>query len=410
MSVRLLLVTPFVPHARVGHGTATVATHVVDHFRRRHDVTVACFSFNDKERALAEELRADGVDLHVVPFPDSAVRAWTSRVASVVRGTPYTIALFDVPEMRRLIARLVAQSRFDLAQFDTTFAGPYVDVIPASTKTVLVEIDFTVKPLRRRLSHQPAGLKRAWYRRELEQMLRYEPSLCRRFDSVLAVSDEDRSELLRLDPSLRVGVLRYGADPALFQIPIEPVSGRSSVLFLGAFLHKPNVDAVWWLSQEILPRLRALAPGAAVTCVGGDPPADLRAAAAAAGAIVTGWVPDIPAYLATADVGIVPLRMGGGVKLKTLEMMAAGRAIVTTPIGIEGIEAVDGEHVLVATTAAQFAAQIARLLGDTGLRARLGRNARDLALRNHRWATNLAGLEQDYLELVQGCRLEACAV
>jgi glycosyltransferase involved in cell wall biosynthesis len=396
--MRLLLVTPFVPHQRTGHGTATVARHVVEHFRNRHQLTVACFTFSPQEEALASTLRNEGLDIRTVPFPRSRLRAWSRRLASVALGLPYTIAMFDVPAMRQLIRGLLSQYPFDVVQFDTTFAGAYVDLVPTGTRRVLVEIDFTVKPLQRRYERERSMVKRHWYRRELQRMRRFEPALCRRFDQVLAVSAEDRHALEALDPTLRVGLLRYGADPGLFRIPLKGGAGVE-VLFVGAFLHPPNVDALQWLCESILPSVRRAVPDVKVTCVGGNPPQHLRETAERSGVAMTGWVPDVAAYLARADVGVVPLRSGGGVKLKTLELMAAGRAVVTTPIGIEGIEARDGEHVLVADTAEAFAAHLVRLLQDDVLRARLAHNARSLALQDHQWTNNLRRLEEDYLEL-----------
>ena len=407
--MRILLVTPFVPHTRVGHGTATVAAHVVRHLVVQHQVTVACFSFSDHERALATAVRETGADVRVVPFPHSRLGEWRARAASIYRGIPYTIELFQVAAMRRLLTRLVSATRFDVAQFDTTFVGPYVDLMPAETRTALVEIDFTVKPLARRLQQEQSPLKRRWYQRELDEMRRYEPALCRRFDRVIAVSDEDRAALMALDRSLAVDVFRYGADPDLFSIPYKTRNDHS-VLFMGAFLHRPNSDAVQWLASEILPRMRAELPSVSVLCVGGDPPVELRKQAEASGAVLTGWVPDVSKYLARADVGIVPLRAGGGVKLKTLEMMAAGRAIVTTPIGVEGTGAIDGEHVLIADTAPAFAAAVVRLLGDDRLRHRLAVAARELAWRDHQWPVNLEQLEAGHRELVFGTPLAATAV
>ena len=396
--MKLLFVTPFVPDERVGHGTATVSSHLVSHFARRHDVTVACFTFSAQEVELVHSLRAGGLDIHHVPFPGARVRAMWARIRSLARTEPYAIGLFQAAAMRRLLRQLVERSRYDLVQFDTTFAGAYVDVVPVGVKTALVEIDFSVKPLERRYRRARSLLKRAWYRREWEQMRAYEPRLCRRFDIVLAVAPEDREELLRLDADLRIDLFRYGAAPSLFELPMAN-GNQQQVLFLGGFLHPPNAEAVQWLAESIVPLVRAQLPGVRVTCVGADPPDWLRQAAAHAGMVMTGRVPEVAPYLSVADVGVVPLRSGGGVKLKTLEMMAAGRAIVTTTIGIEGIEARAGEHLLVADDAASFANAVVRVLKDDTLRMRLGQQARALVARNHQWAVNLEQLEADYVAL-----------
>jgi len=397
--LRMLLVTPFVPHVRVGHGTATVASHVVEYFGGRHDLSVASFSFSDREHALAQEVARGCAGMHVVPFPASAARQWRTRIGSVLRGVPYLTSLFDVPAMRAELTRLLAARPFDVVQFDTTFMGAYVDLVQdPHTKTALVEIDFTVKPLTRRYERARPSLKRIWYRRELARMRQYEPALCRRFDRVLAVSSDDQAALQRLDPALRVDLFRYGVAPELFDLAAEE-RPDGCLLFLGAFLHRPNVEAARWLCDAILPIVRRGRPEARLSCVGGNPPEWLAARAGSHGVSVTGWVPDVRVHLARAHIGLVPLRSGGGVKLKTLELMAAGKAIVTTPIGIEGINAIDGEHVLVADTAKAFAGCVVRLLDDAALRRRLGRRARELARRDHSWAQNLGRLEDDYLNL-----------
>src|SRR5205823_2526373 len=141
-----------------------------------------------------------------------------------------------------------------------------------------------------------------------------------------------------------------------------------------------------------------------------NPPIWLRQLVRSRAASVTGWVPDVKPYVAGADVGIVPLLSGGGVKLKTIELMAAGKAIVTTSIGIEGVDARDGEHLLVADTAETFASHVVRLLGDDRLRSRLGQQARELARRHHQWAHNLRRLEREYLDVVHGADCHTQAV
>lgn len=400
--MRILLVTPFVPDKRVGHGTATVAAHFVEYFGRRHDVSVLSFSFDEREVTLADDVARRCAGMRTVPFPAGAARQWRRRVGSIVRGLPYTIALFDVPEMRAALSGILSRQPFDLVQFDTTFVGQYVDLVrDRQTHTALVEIDFSLRPLARRHERARPRLTRAWYGRELEQMRRYEPRLCGRFSRVVAVSAADRDELRQLEPSLDVKVFRYGAAPELFDVPAKDTND-CNVLFMGAFLHQPNVEAAAWLCNAILPTVRRAVPSVACSCIGGAPPEWLERVAVQSGVTMPGWVPEVRGYLARADVGVAPLLSGGGVKLKTLEMMAAGKAIVTTRIGIEGIDARDGEHVLVAEDAETFARQIVRLLKDEHLRKRLGRQARELALRNHQWSRNLRELEEDYVNLVHG--------
>jgi glycosyltransferase involved in cell wall biosynthesis len=229
-------------------------------------------------------------------------------------------------------------------------------------------------------------------------MRAYEPALCRRFDRVYAVSEEDRALIGELADRGDVGVFRYGADPGLLRLPLKARNDRS-LLFLGAFLHRPNVEAVEWFGRSVLPAIRRQIPGVTLRCIGRNPPASVQALAGDPGVSVLGFVPSLEEELSRADIGVVPLLSGGGVKLKTRDMLAAGRAVVSTPIGVEGIEARDGEHVLIARNEAEFAAQVCRLLTDDQLRRRLAARGRELVFRDHQWEANLAALDREYRAL-----------
>ena len=396
--LNILLLTLFVPHRDVGHGHATVDSHYAQHFARGHALTVAAFTFSDEEAVLAKRVAASGLDLRTVAFPDGPGRRMAARARSLAGGAPFMPRLFDVAPMRALLARLFREKPFDIVQVQTCFLGEYATSIPSTARSVLMELDVSVKPLERRYKLERSLLRRAWHRRQWRLMRNYEPRLCVGFDRVYAVSQEDRAIIGDLSGRDDVGVFRYGADSGLLSIPLKTGNDLTG-LFVGAFMHRPNVDGAEWFCSSILPGIRQQIDGFRFRCVGRNPPPSLAALNGTPGVEVAGWEPDLPGRLARADVGIVPLLSGGGVKLKTLEMLAAGRAVVTTPIGIEGIDARDGEHVLVARDATEFAAQVVRVLKDEPLRRRLAVRGRELVLRDHQWPANLAALEQDYLSL-----------
>ena len=396
--LKILMLTLFVPHRDIGHGAATVESHYVRYFSREHDLTVAAFTFSDAEVELARQVSAQGIDLHTVPFPDGLRRRAVARLLSLGGRRPFMARLFDVPSMRALLARLFREKPFDIVQIETCFLGEYAEAVPDTAHTVLMELDVSVKPLARRYRLERGRLKRAWHRHQWLQMREYEPRLCRQVDRVYAVSHEDQTLIGELADRSDVGIFRYGADPGLLRLPLKQRNDRT-LLFLGAFLHQPNVDAVDWFGRSVLPSVQRAVPGVAFRCVGRNPPPSVTALGRLPGVDVLGFVPDLGDELARADVGIVPLRSGGGVKLKTLELLAAGRAVVSTPIGVEGIEARDGEHLLIASDAADFAAKVVRLLNDDALRRRLASRGRELVFRDHQWEANLAALERDYLAL-----------
>jgi glycosyltransferase involved in cell wall biosynthesis len=400
--VRILLLTAFLPHRTIGHGGATVLSHYVDYFRTRHELWVLSFYFHPAELALVDELRAKFAFFKAVPFPAGRLRLVLCRLRSLVGGRPLIVCCYDVPEMWREMETLLQKQAFDILQIDLAWTGQYVRLArDHDAKTALMELDVATRPLERKYENETSPIRRLWRGKEWRNMREYEPALCQKFDLVHAVSEEDRNALLSLNPDLKVSLFRFGVDEALFAI--EPKEGNDHVvLFLGSFAHPPNVDAAEYLCHAIFPRVRERVPDASLYLVGGSPPASVIRLGEMPGVTVTGWVPDVGEYLALADVCVVPLRLGGGVKLKTLEMMAAGRAVVTTRVGCEGIAARSFKHLLVVESGEEFAAETSALLTDRARRRAMGAEARALIQKEHRWGTNLRQLEKDYEMLLQG--------
>jgi glycosyltransferase involved in cell wall biosynthesis len=230
----------------------------------------------------------------------------------------------------------------------------------------------------RQAAHEPNWIKRAAFRLEAVKMDRYERAAVKRFTHVVAVSERDRQEMARMiDPS-RITVVPTGVDveryrAAAGQSAVEPI-----VLFLGSMDWEANVDAVDYFCRDVWPIIRAAVPNARFRIVGRNPhPRVLRLASESVE--VTGSVPSVVEHLQQAAVFVVPLRIGGGTRLKIFEAMAAGRAVVSTAVGAEGLDVHDGVDVLLADTAPRFAEQVISVLGDTRKRRSLEQAAAALA-------------------------------
>jgi glycosyltransferase involved in cell wall biosynthesis len=159
---------------------------------------------------------------------------------------------------------------------------------------------------------------------------------------------------------------------------------------------RPNVDAVQWFAQEILPLIRREAPGTRLWVVGKDPHPRLEALKEGHGVVITGWVEDVRPYIAGASVYVVPLRMGGGTRLKVLEAMAMGKAMVSTTVGAEGFDVVSGRELVLADTPAGFAAAVVDLLGDRARREEMGKIACKFAASGYDWPIVVPMLERVY--------------
>ncbi len=212
------------------------------------------------------------------------------------------------------------------------------------------------------------------------RLRRFEQEVCLASKHVLAVSQADRSALARLSPAIdtRVKVLPNGVDPRYWSrdadYPSAPIAGGrpgDTLIFDGSMDFRPNVDAVLWFAREVWTRIRTERPDTRFYIVGRNPTKEVQALGKIEGITVTGAVDDPRSWVAAATVYVVPMRMGGGVRLKVLQAMAMGCALVSTPMGVEGVEVQNGRDVVVvAGSAGAFAHETLALLGDPSRRAR----------------------------------------
>jgi glycosyltransferase involved in cell wall biosynthesis len=226
-------------------------------------------------------------------------------------------------------------------------------------------------------------------------MLRYERRELARFDGILAVSDADRDTFTRLYPgaiSQPVHVVPTGVDTDYFEPASSDPQSRAMV-FTGSMDWLPNEDAMLYFCREVLPAIRAEIPDASLAIVGRTPTPAVKKLAEEHGVTVTGRVDDVRPYMKEAAVYIVPLRIGGGTRLKIFEAMAMGKAVVSTTVGAEGLPVTDGEHVRLADEPAAFARAVVHLMRDLDERRRIEAAARALVVARYDWSAVAGELE-----------------
>jgi glycosyltransferase involved in cell wall biosynthesis len=209
-------------------------------------------------------------------------------------------------------------------------------------------------------------------------MRRFEARTCARVSLTLAVSEQDRALLEQASPGARVRAIATGVDTTFFA-PTGQAAGAAQLVFTGSMDWFPNEDGILYFADSILPLVRREFPHTRVTVVGRDPSPRLRAAAATKGLRLTGTVEDVRPYVSEAAVCVVPLRVGGGTRLKIFEALAMGKPVVSTTVGAEGLPLVPGEHFLQADEPASFAGAVVSR-GDA-----LGRAGRRLVEERHAW-------------------------
>jgi len=402
--MRVLMVTLLVPDARAPSGGAVVLHGQLAALLDRHEVTLATLAGPDVgDQAMVDRLLAAGVEVHAAwqPAPVGA-ELWRRRLRAVhglhPGGHPLRTLHFPVPKMQLLLDRLLTGRRFDMLQVEDVAMGAYR--FPGRAPCVLTEHEVrATRPADAYDRWRSPALQWAAEAADWRRWQRFQPAVWRRFDRVQVFTSRDAAAVGHLAPDIaaRVRVNPFGvalpkaADPGLEEL--------NHLLFVGGFRHPPNVDAALWLGHEVLPRLRARCPGVRLTIVGDAPPPAVLALAVGDTA-VTGRVPAIEPFLERAAVVLAPIRSGGGMRVKVLQGMAIGKAVVTTPLGAEGLEGGDQVPVVIGEDAEGLAVATAALLADPVGRRLLGQRARTFVAEHYSWAAYGRRLEATYQELV----------
>lgn len=366
---------------------------------KQHEVTYLALK-NRKGDLTTAEAEAGYASRKVwVPWRESSGRTpkfFAELLGNLVFSSlPYALAKYREVAMEAEIAHLCAGESFDLVICD--FLAPAANFLRIRNRlgvpTVLFQHNVEAQIWRRLAAGKHNPVARWYFGIQFRRMARWERRLSAIFDGVIMVSPED-AEFARREYGLRniLGDVPTGVDADYFQ-PGEQGGGKHPTIgFLGSMDWMPNVEAVRWFVSEIFPDLKSAVPGVRFLVIGRRPPASIKALAARDRQIeVTGTVDDVRPFLRECDLLTVPLLSGGGTRIKIMEALAAGLPVVSTTIGAEGLGLVDGKHLLIADSAAEFAAAVKRLLSDQEVRWRLSAQGRQLVLTDFSWerATNV---------------------
>jgi glycosyltransferase involved in cell wall biosynthesis len=328
-----------------------------------HDVTVLSYYSGghdaDYERALVQAVPR-AVAMHTgVPEGSTASRA-IDYARRLLSPAPYAVSKHTAAPVRHAIAEWDASNRFDLLLCD--FLAPSLN-FPRRCHTPTVLFQHNVESIlwRRQADTERRLPQRAIFQLEAWKMDRYERATVGRFDHVIAVSEADRAAMAGMIPATRITVVPTGVDTKAFRPAVRNHAPDPVVMFLGSMDWEPNIDGVQYFVDSMWPAIRAAVPGARFQVVGRSPVASIRRLASEDVEIV-GTVPSVVEYLHRAAAVVVPLRVGGGTRLKIYEAMGAGKAVISTTIGAEGLDYHDGRDILIADTPDTFAGKVIEVL------------------------------------------------
>ncbi|MFQ5611322.1 MAG: glycosyltransferase [Anaerolineae bacterium] len=402
--MKVLLLTPqrpYPPH----QGTTMRNFYLVAELAKRHDVSVLSFLEPDQvpdHGPLAGLCRW----IETLPAPR---RTTGRRLQQLLASTRPDMSwrLWSPDFQRRLAARLAAET-FDVVQIEAIEMSPYLSTIEAARAAnrrplIIYDAHNAEWILQKRAFTTDWRLPRRWPAAaysfvQWRRLRRYEGDVCRRCDAVFAVSEADREALLALEPELEATIIPNGVD-LKSHLRFEGPRKAFDLVFTGKMDFRPNVDAMLWFGREILPRVQAERPATSLAVVGQRPHPRLEALRSLPGVTITGWVEDVRPYIAGAAVYVAPLRMGGGTRLKLLQAMAMGKAIVSTTVGAEGFAIAPGRELCLADAPASFAAAVLALLRDPARRLALGEAARQFVTARFGWEALVPQMEAVYERL-----------
>lgn len=379
---RILALTsrlPFPP--REGHQLR--AWHVLKALASRHQVTLASFVREDDDPSEAEPLRRMLQDVHLFPIPGERSRLALGH--ALLRGTlgsgPFLAAKYSSAPFRRRLAELARDA--DLVHFDMLPLMAHADCVPAGIPVVLNAHNVEHRLLARRAEIEPDRLRRLFLAGQVDRLCVFEGAACNRADQVLACSEPDAAALRELAADTPVEVVANGVDLHANR-PDPTPSTRPKLVFVGQMGWFPNRDGVDWFLRDVFPRILRACPSAEFVLVGKSDGLEIPADVASR-VTLAGFVPDLRPLVHAAAVYVVPLRAGSGTRLKVLEAMALGKAIVSTTVGSEGIALEHGVNALFADEAQAFADAAVALLQAPVDASRLGLAARALAEQRYGW-------------------------
>ena len=390
--MEVLVVAPYPPYPPLFGGAARVY-HLLRTLAAEHRITLLCFA-SRAEREQLGPLHDICAAVHTVEYPTGTRWRRLYQTRSLL-GRAYFYYVGYSRQMGRALARLLTRQWFDVIQTEFSHMAYYR--IPPGPLRILDEHNVEYRVLERTWRQERDPIRRVYTHVQADKFRRDELAACRRADAVLTTSETDREVLAPALAGMPMRVVPNGVDTEFFS-PTDQPEDPTRLLFTGAMNYAPNADGVGYFCSEIWGHIRAARPSTSLAIVGKEPPPHVRHLADDR-IVVTGTVPDVRPWMRQASVFVVPLRVGGGTRLKILEALACGRAVVSTSLGCEGLEVTDGKDILVADTASKFADAVLRCLGDPGLRRALGRQGRAVVERRYRWEAIAKDLSDFYREL-----------
>jgi polysaccharide biosynthesis protein PslH len=402
--MKLLILAPSLPLPPTDGGKIRVL-NLLRRAATEFDVTVLALQTEATDDEAAAELRDEGITTILVPRSPARVPRLTPRAAvrAVARGVPLAASKYYLRPYRRALVELLESTPFDLVHFEMVHMAQYLPAVRRFTNAPVLlstqNVDSDV--WRRATDHQPSWLRRKAFGWQADVFERTERREGPKFDGLTAASDRDAEMYRALVPGVPVEAIDNGVDLAGYT-PQPDDEEPATFVYTGSYDWLPNADAVAYFCREVWGRIREALPEAQFFAVGKAPTDEMQSYHGRDGITITGRVPEVQPFIARASVYVVPLRIGGGTRLKILEAMGMGKAIVSSSIGCEALDIKPGRDLCVADGPDAFATTAIELAADAARRRELGAAGRQRVEERYGWEAIGARMNAFYRTLVDG--------
>ncbi len=380
--MKILFLSPTVPYPLTDGGRIRVF-NLLKQIAQKNDVTLLALETQPTDADSITHIQDLGIRVHLVLNSSTLPRVSLSTLfSSFFKRQPITVARYNVPVYREKLKELLSAETFDLVHYEMFHTAQFYSETDLPRVLSQQNVDSAIW---RRLKGETSNLfyKCAYWTQQLA-FQRYERVISPKFDAVTCTSDIDAAVFQEHCRKNVVKVIPNGVDITHYH-PNFSSEAPAHLIYIGSMDWYPNEDAVSFFVEKVLPQIQDKVPDVKFSIVGGNPSTRVQRLAEREKVVVTGRVPEIKPYFSEATVFVVPLRIGSGTRLKILEALAMGKAVVSTTVGAEGLALRDGEEIFIADEPKLFAEAVTQLLTDSSLRRKIGENGRARVEQDYDW-------------------------
>ena len=391
--MKILYLIPYSP-ANPVFGGALRIFHLLTHLCKYHDVSVAGFSSPEEEKELIKQFPVLSGKTHFVEHPYSDKTARWSLIKSLFTSHSNWHQITRSTQFQQKLDLLLAAESFDIIQSEF----PVMAMFNYNSRAIKIIDSHNVEYDNfKRMAKVKNPFKKLFYHLEAYKFYREETEACSQQGALFVTSERDISIFNQTVPDVPKYLIPNGVDTNYFK-PFNTQPDPHSMVFVGMMKYVPNYDGISWFLDEVFPKILEKVPDATITIVGKNPPQSISSRANK-NIIVTGFVEDTRPYIEKSAVYVVPLRMGGGTRLKIMEALAVKKPIVSTSIGCEGIEVINGESIMIADNPDEFAASVIELFTNPKQVADITEKGYELVNNLYRWESIGRQMDVAYKEL-----------